>query len=80
MTTLKSRNVGAPDGSWFYEIVQRLSRQRDVGSKDLNHSQIQGNENIRQCMLERINFENAYAAVMESRNYSDKDERLSLRP
>jgi hypothetical protein len=40
-----------------------------------NHPAIQGNEELRSCMLNQLNFEYAYAAVMETENYKEEEKK-----
>jgi hypothetical protein len=46
-------------------------------AKIFNHPQIQNNETLRECILSHVNFEHAYAAVMESGRYSN-DEKTAF--
>ena len=74
MATLKSRNVALLTGAGFTKSFGGYLAS-EMWAKIFNHPQIQGNESIRRCMLRHVNFEDAYAAVMDSENYSETEKK-----
>ena len=48
---------------------------REMWARIFNHPAVQRNQTLRNCMLNQLNFESAYSAIMETGNYSDEGER-----
>ena len=68
----KLRNVALLTGAGFTKSFGGYL-SREMWARIFNHSNIQNQKKLRECMLNQLNFEYAYAAVMETDNYNIKE-------